>query len=124
MVYGLIGQGIARVATRAGLRTGTRIFKEFGRYDRSLHQSVFGRSGGRGFRHGRDAGLAISGFARGDELDAPQTQLNPPSKQYQARSRYGKRGRTGRRCYNYSGGRRRRVPCRSKPRTGQQRFRY
>ncbi len=93
MVYGIIARGLSQVVGRGLKSVGQRYFKEFGRYDKRLHGQLFGKSGGAGFRHGRDAGLAITGaassFGRGDDLDAP-TFVPPTSrKKLQAYSRRG-----------------------------------
>ncbi len=105
----LVGQIIKagiQVASRYFPR-GARYTKDFARFDRQLHGSVFGRSGGRGFRHGRDAGLAITGATqgfRGDDLDAPSYRPPiTPGKFKKAYSRRGNVGRFGRtKCYpNY-----------------------
>ncbi len=73
MVAPLVGQIASGIIRRAVRPVVQKYFKDFGRYDRQLHQRLFGRSGGRGFRHGRDAGLAGGSLFRteGDSgLDA------------------------------------------------------
>ncbi len=86
--------------------------KAFARYDRQLHGSVFGRSGGRGFRHGRDAGLAVAsaaqGYNRGDIGDAVPFQSG----------RNGNTSRTKSKAY-----RRRRVKCRPRRTNNYSRYR-
>lgn len=101
----IVRQGY-RVATSGGAGLIPKAVRFGTKYDRSLHKSVFGRSGGRGFRHGRDAGLALSGAIRdGDQLDNGSLQPLDPSgkfdKAYRGRSyRRGTRGRNqyGARC--------------------------
>ncbi len=95
MVLGVIGQGISRVAGPAIGYAISRGFRTFRRYDETIHRQLYGRSGGRGVRHGRDAGSGIAGLyqgtRRGDDLEVgprfqPEYSSRPKSKAYRRRS--------------------------------------
>ncbi len=81
-------------------RTGAKLFpaayKAFRKYDVRATNQLFGKSGGKGFRHGRDLGLIIGGeyLLPGDDLDAPG---NEPGTPYQTRKFTQARGRNQRR---------------------------
>ena len=105
----LIGQAI-----RTGIQIASRYTnfgkvgqyqRAFTRYDKQIHSRAFGRSGGRGFRHGRDAGLALSGLISqsGDDLDRGTVQPG-----YQASSKFKTRGG---RSNKYSSSRKKRCTC-------------
>ncbi len=106
MVYGLIGSAASRIGSQIGRHLVSRTFKEAGRFDRRLHQQVFGRSAGRGFRHGRDAGLAIgstisSEGPSGLDYGPPFQPSNPPRKFNEARrgrGNYRRSSRGNKRC--------------------------
>ncbi len=76
-----------------GIRYGSRYLKQLHKYDVSIHKGLYGATAGRGVRHGRDAGIFISQYIKGDELDrngvSPKQPRNgsPASKKYQTYSR-------------------------------------
>ncbi len=80
------------VVERTGAYLVPRAYKAFRQYDVRLTNQLFGKSGGKGFRHGRDAGLILSDFLGGDDLDrhAVQPPFNgtPSNRNYQTRNRY------------------------------------
>ncbi len=83
---------------REVIRYGTRYFpntiRAVQRADVRFHGKYYGKSAGRGIRHGRDIGAAAGGLYQqysGDDLDnSPYVPgLKPPAyKQHQTRSRY------------------------------------
>ncbi len=84
---------------KEGIRFGARYFPKtiqaLKRTDVRIHKSLYGASGGRGVRHGRDIGATIgglySGFTQGDDLeygtDEPSI-VSPPYKQFKTRDRF------------------------------------
>ncbi len=92
-----------------GLRIGARYFpktlQSIKRADVAIHKSLYGASGGRGVRHGRDIGSLVAGVyhgTRGDDLDAQKNEYdNPARTKYETRYRRGnvssRRGTS--RCY-------------------------
>ncbi len=100
MVYGQIAR-IAFEGARALSRySGPKIVRAFTKYDKKIFRNLYGQSGGRGVRHGRDIGAAAGGLlalGKGDDLDngssfQPQYSSRPKSK---ARYRRGYRNRYG-----------------------------
>ncbi len=104
---------IRRVIDYAIRTTGAKLlsegYKAFRKYDVRVTNQLFGKSGGKGFRHGRDLGLILGEYV-GDDVDdyaVPPYEPVPPSRQVsKTRSGY-KRGSDRRnskynRCYNYS----------------------
>ncbi len=86
MVYGIA----AKIIRETGAYLIPRAVRTFNKYDKTLYAQVFGRTRGRGIRHGRDAGLAIGGSIRSSMENAeiqPRT-LPPPRKQSETRGRY------------------------------------
>jgi len=78
-----------------------RAYKAFRKYDVATTNRLFGKSGGKGFRHGRDVGLLVSDYLKGDGLDPSPFQPEYSSRSKpQARRRYSKYGRPCR-CNNY-----------------------
>jgi len=110
VVYPLVGE----VVRRTGAYLIPRAFKAFNRYDVAFHKGLFGKAGGRGWRHGRDAGLAVSSqieqFRKGDIDSAvpyePWKSGKASNKFQQARNRRANKRRN--RCNNYNTSRRRR----------------
>ncbi len=96
-------------AVREGIRIGSRYFpktfRTIKRADVQIHKSLYGASGGRGVRHGRDIGSlaagAYHGF-KGDDLDngedVPSTGFTP-NKFRKTRYRYVRS--SGRGCYEH-----------------------
>ncbi len=90
-VAGRIIQKVAGPALGYAVSRGVRAFKK---YDVQIHRNLYGRSGGRGVRHGRDAGSIIAGLyqgtRRGDDLDGkefqPKYSSRPKSKARRGRS--------------------------------------
>ncbi len=72
MVIGLVGK-VANV----GIRLGSRYFKQLHQYDVAIHKGLYGQAGGRGVRHGRDAGIFISQYFRGDDI-TEDAQIHEP----------------------------------------------
>ncbi len=109
MVIGIVGQ-VANIGIRIGARAFTRLHKT----DVAIHKSLYGASGGRGVRHGRDAGIFLSQYREGDDLDdhaVPQPRYEPPSRQNNKTYRGYKRSSNAR-----FGKYNRRGQCRCKPR--------
>ncbi len=97
----------AREAIRFGTRYFPRTFRTIKRADVGIHKSLYGASGGRGVRHGRDIGSlaagAYHGF-KGDDLDNgadEQPSTGYTSRKFrQTRDRYVRGGRC--RCHEYN----------------------
>ncbi len=79
---------LARIIVK-GIEVGARYLPKtvqaLKRTDVRIHKSLYGASGGRGVRHGRDIGSTIgglySGFTQeGDELDSPANDIGTPFK--------------------------------------------
>ncbi len=94
MVYGLVAQ----IGRQTGAYLIPKLFKTFQRMDVTYHARMYGKSAGKGVRHGRDLGAAVgttlSLGSSGDDLDGVPTQrTTPPSgKKYQAhRGQYNRR---------------------------------
>ncbi len=100
MVYGQIARVAAEGARAAGIYIIPRAVKTFTKYDKKIFRNLYGQSGGRGVRHGRDIGAAVGGLMAsqtGDELDGvPKGPGYTPSKRRETYSRYGNRGGNGR----------------------------
>ncbi len=101
MVLGVIARGISEVARAYGPGLVKRGLQSFRKYDVKIHRNLYGKSGGRGVRHGRDAGSIIAGLyqgtRRGDDLDPiPQGLRDPTGSKSQAYSRRSNVGRSGR----------------------------
>ncbi len=96
----------AREAIRFGARYFPRTFATIKRADVGIHKSLYGASGGRGVRHGRDIGSlaagAYHGFKGGDDLDGQDVPgISTPSRKFsKTRNRYF-RGRRSR-CYQHN----------------------
>lgn len=63
------GRVIRYVVEGTGAKLIPAAYKAFRKYDVRITNQLFGKSGGKGFRHGRDLGLIASEFLSGDELD-------------------------------------------------------
>ena len=103
----VVGKIVGEVIRRVGPGIISKYAQAFNRYDVRVHKSLFGKAGGQGWRHGRDAGLAISsqiGAFRGDDLGVVPQQTGTPYKARKfskARNRYGNKRGSRRRCVNY-----------------------
>ncbi len=96
---------------REGLRFGTRYFprtvRSIKRADVQIHKSLYGASGGKGVRHGRDIGSLGAGLYQGtrngDDLDTFPTGKRPrdPSRKFTKTYNRYKRGRRSRCRCNY-----------------------
>ncbi len=101
----VVGKIVSEIVRRSATSIVPKIFREFGKYDVRFHRGLFGKAGGAGFRHGRDAGLVIGGQARRSEsgLDAPSSQPPYTSRKFnKTRRGYGNvrsRGRRRKYCY-------------------------
>ncbi len=87
----LHGRVIRYVIERTGAKLIPAGYRAFRKYDVQTTNRLFGKSGGKGFRHGRDLGLILGEYIGEDDLDAPS--LQPPNgsktyRKYQARNRY------------------------------------
>ncbi len=99
MVVGIIARGLSEVARYYGPRAWSSTAKAIARYDVKIFRGLYGPTGGRAVRHGRDAGSIIAGLyqgTRGDDLDGspfqPQYSSRPKSKTYRGRgNKYGSR---------------------------------
>lgn len=103
MVIGLVGREVIRF----GARQASKYLTQLHRYDVRIHKSLYGASGGRGVRHGRDAGIFVSQYIQGDDLDTQNVPSKTPSRpSIQTRDRrerrdsrkYSKRHRCDRYC--------------------------
>ncbi len=96
MVVGAVGSVAGQVLRQGLTRLLPKYVKEFGKFDVRFHRGIFGKAGGRGFRHGRDAGLAIGSTLsnQGSGLDpAPYQPSSSSRSKPKARRRYSdKRG--------------------------------
>ncbi len=99
MVYGQIARIAAQGVRAAGIHILPRAVKTFTKYDKKIFRSLYGQSGGRGVRHGRDIGAAVGGLMASqgkDELDGktfqPQYLSRAKSKAYRRRSKFGYSG--------------------------------
>ncbi len=62
--------GIVGQVANVGIKTAARYFKSLHKLDVKIHRGLYGEAGGRGVRHGRDAGIFISQYIReGDDID-------------------------------------------------------
>ncbi len=62
------GRAIRYVVEKTGAYLLPKAYKAFRQYDVRTTNQLFGKSGGKGFRHGRDLGLIASEFI-GDDID-------------------------------------------------------
>ncbi len=92
MVYGIVSRIAAKAIRSSGIYLIERYTKTFTRYDKALFGRLYGKSGGRGVRHGRDIGAAVGGLMavqKGDDLDGqkiqPKYSSRPKSKAYRRR---------------------------------------
>ncbi len=81
----VVGKIVRYVVDRTGAKLIPGAYKAFRQYDVRITNQLFGKSGGKGFRHGRDLGLIASEFI-GDDLDEFPTQRDEPK--YSSRSKY------------------------------------
>ncbi len=112
MVIGIVGRQIINY----GIRQTGKYLTQLHKYDVSIHKGLYGASAGRGVRHGRDAGIFVSQYIKGDDLDGedePSTGI-PPYKQSKARYRYKR--------YGSRGSSKRYRPCRPARRPSYKRF--
>ncbi len=72
MVLGRVAVEVARYGANVVSRNLFKVHK----LDVRIHKSLYGSSGGRGVRHGRDAGIFISQYFEGDDLD--EHAVSPP----------------------------------------------
>ncbi len=93
----VVGKIVGEIVRRGATVVVPTLFRQFRQRDVAIHSSLFGKAGGRGWRHGRDAGL-YAGGALGkekDDLDGPNqyryTSRKFP-KTYRGRGNFG-RGR-------------------------------
>ncbi len=104
MVYGQIARIAAEGARAAGIYVIPRAIKTFTKYDKKIFRNLYGQSGGRGVRHGRDIGAAVGGLMAsqtGDSLDGvPKSPSYPPGKRGETRRRYSNGYGNGRGKYN------------------------
>ncbi len=87
----LIREGIRYLVSSTGAGLIPKGYRAYRKFDVKSTNLAFGRSGGKGFRHGRDVGLIIGGqYLSGDDLDdAPvQPRIGTPSYQ-QSKTRRG-----------------------------------
>ncbi len=85
-------------------------YRAFRKYDIQTTNALFGKSGGKGFRHGRDLGLILGEYIGDDDVDVVQKQTSPPSKassKYKTYSGYKRRGERCRCKYDRRSSRRR-----------------
>jgi len=89
---------IRRVLDYVVRSTGAKLIPEayqaFRKYDVRITNQLFGKSGGKGFRHGRDLGLILGEYT-GDDLE--DTQPLQPIRKITSRRKSQARGRNQRR---------------------------
>ncbi len=102
MVVGKIAEGIIRY----GLGKAPGIIRQLQRTDVRIHKSLYGSSGGRGVRHGRDIGSLVGsavglGGSRGDDLENAKIPERPraPSRKFNKTYRRFGFKRSNKRCY-------------------------
>ncbi len=71
MVLTIASRIIEKAISGSGVRLIERGVKAFNRYDKQIFKGLYGTSGGRGVRHGRDIGTIAAGYLSntGDTLD-------------------------------------------------------
>ncbi len=112
MVYGAISRIAAQGIRSAGIYLIPRAVKTFTKYDKAIFRGLYGKSGGRGVRHGRDIGAAVGGIlalGQGDDLDGKkgfQQQYSSRSKPKARRGRANKYYSRGADCRPYYRGKR------------------
>ncbi len=124
MVYSAVGRIAEKAIRSSGLRLIERYTKLFTKYDKAVFRGLYGKSAGKGVRHGRDIGAAAGGLisfsSGGDDLDAGQGSSPQTSSKFKTRGGRGNFGRfSGRKCrpcdrggrqsrsWNYNSGKRR-----------------
>ena len=103
MVYGVASRIAERAIRSTGIYLVKRYSKAFTKYDKRIFKGLYGESGGRGVRHGRDLGAVVGGLMASqgkDDLDGGTRITTPPSKFPQARRRYGNKYGASRRKYD------------------------
>ncbi len=77
---------VAKIVRETGIYLIPKVFKAFQRYDVKVFRGLYGKSAGRGVRHGRDIGAAVGSSlslgSSGDDLDrhaVPQEEYGHPS---------------------------------------------
>ncbi len=110
----VIKRVLDKIVSETGAYLIPRAYKAFRQYDVRITNQLFGKSGGKGFRHGRDIGLSgVTQLWPGEnELDDGVSQKpdvpSAPRKKYQARSRQYRSGNRywdkRDRCYKYRRG--------------------
>ncbi len=72
MVYGQIARAAFEGIRAISRYSGPKVVRAFTKYDKKIFRNLYGQSGGRGVRHGRDIGAAVGGLLAlgpGDDLD-------------------------------------------------------
>ncbi len=85
------------VISRTGAKLIPAAYQAFRKYDVRTTNQLFGKSGGKGFRHGRDLGLIASEFIGDEDIDLGSPPDEQPSRFNKARNRHQRRDQR-RRC--------------------------
>ncbi len=104
MVYGQIARIAAQGARAAGIYLIPRAVKTFTKYDKAIFRGLYGQSGGRGVRHGRDIGAAVGGLMatqRGDDLEVGSQNVGQYSSRPKPQAYRGRGFKRGTRSSNY-----------------------
>ncbi len=93
----IIREGIKYAIRSSGAGLIPKGYRAYRKFDVQSTTKAFGRSGGKGYRHGRDLGLILGGeyLSGGDDLDEfsePPSTGTPSYKQPQAYNRYKRSG--------------------------------
>jgi len=84
----VLGRVLRYAIDRSGAYLIPRAYQAFRKYDVQTTNRLFGKSGGKGFRHGRDLGLILGEYV-GDDLDESASGPESTSSKFrQARYRY------------------------------------
>ncbi len=89
----VLGKVLNYVVRETGARLIPAAYRAFRRYDIQTTNALFGKSGGKGFRHGRDLGLILGEYVGDDVNDELQTTyVKPPTGKVRKTYRGYKRG--------------------------------
>ena len=100
MVIGqIIREGIKYAVRSSGAGLIPKGYRAYRKYDIQTTNRLFGKSGGKGFRHGRDLGLILGEYV-GDDLDRDAIQPPQTSSKFKARGKYRRSRNRNRVCHD------------------------